>query len=512
MIKLVKLVLLALILIGITKTESFAGYYTPGTGVHWNMDDLVTNSGGIVTFGGGFYTLNDTVKVRAGDTLFINTNITVKFALNKSLVSSGVLLINPSTGVLFTALDTANKWSGVRIDSSNATIIKKLTIEYGVALRISDCSPLVDSCIFRSMGFATSSFTNAAIVLARTGCTISNCRFLNNYRAAIQSGANVNAWAKIINNFFQGNDLLNLNVPQINLGPSGTDTLRILNNQILRASTNSGGIGFLPIGNVFAVISNNVIKNNRYGLTFSGGNNINVLVSYNQIDSNNTQNDPLLGGSGIAFSGGSATSQQNSRVTGNLIRWNLWGITIQNRSKPNIGNLTNADTSDNGKNVFFKNNNASTPFIDLYNNSVDTIYAQGNSWGSTNPDTIAARIFDIADNPALGPVIYNPVITNIQTISSGIPNVFILRQNYPNPFNPVTKIEFELPVDAKVTIKIFDLTGREVSSLLNESRAAGFYSVNFNASSLSSGVYFYRITAEGISQKFDVTKKMMVIK
>ena len=493
-------------------SSSFAGYSTPGTGVHWNMNDLVTNSGGIVTFNSGFYTFNDTVKVRAGDTLYISTNITVKFALNTSLAVSGTLLLNPPTGVLFTALDSANKWSGVRIDSSNATIIKKLTIEYGVALRISDCSILVDSCIFRSMGFATSTFTNAAIVLARTGSVISNCQFLNNYRAAIQSGANVSVWAKITNNFFQGNDLLNLNVPQINLGPSGTDTLKILNNQILRASTNSGGIGFLPIGNLFAVISNNVIKNNRYGLTLSGGNNINVMVSYNQIDSNNTQNDPLLGGSGIAFSGGSASSQQNTKVTGNLIRWNLWGITIQNRARPDIGNLTNADTSDNGKNVFFKNNNSSTPFIDLYNNSVDTIYAQGNSWGSTNPDSVAARIFDVADNPALGPVIYLPVITAISGNSTAIPEKFSLSQNYPNPFNPVTKIDFDLPVSAKVSIKIFDISGKEVASLINGSRPAGSYSISFNASSLSSGIYFYKLTTEGINQKFEETKKMMVIK
>ncbi|CAN5562413.1 hypothetical protein BH10BAC5_BH10BAC5_19650 [soil metagenome] len=495
-----------------TCSACYAGYYTPGTGVRWNMNDLVVNSGGVVTFSSGSYIINDTVKIRTGDTLYITSDLTVKFALNTSLAVSGTLLLNPPTGVLFTALDTASKYSGVRIDSSNSTVIKKLTIEHGVALRISDCSIIVDSCVFRSMGFAASTFTNAAIVLARSGSTISNSKFLNNYRAAIQSGANVSVWAKITGNLFQGNDLYNLNVPQINLGPSGTDTLKILNNQILRASTNSGGIGFLPIGNLYAVISNNVIKNNRYGLTFSGGNTINVLVSYNQIDSNNTQNDPLLGGSGIAFSGGSASSQQNSRVTGNLIRWNLWGITIQNRSKPNIGNLTNADTSDNGKNVFFKNNNSSTPFIDLYNNSIDTIFAQGNSWGSSNTDSIAARIFDMADNPALGPVNYLPAITSVFSLSSNVPDKFILSQNYPNPFNPVTKINFVLPVSGLVKLNIFDISGKEVISLINNQMSPGTYSVTVNTAGLASGVYLYKLTELGDNHSFELTKRMVLIK
>ncbi|MBA2760806.1 MAG: hypothetical protein H0U39_02380 [Segetibacter sp.] len=134
------------------------------------------------------------------------------------------------------------------------------------------------------------------------------------------------------------------------------------------------------------------------------------MISYNQIDSNNIQGDPILGGSGIAYSGGSATSQQNSTVTGNLIRWNLWGITILGRSRPNIGNINNTDTTDDGKNQFINNTNSATPNIDLYNNSVDTIYAQNNYWGTTDIAITETRIFHQTDNPSLGPVIYLPVM------------------------------------------------------------------------------------------------------
>ena len=90
---------------------------------------------------------------------------------------------------------------------------------------------------------------------------------------------------------------------------------------------------------------------------------------------------------------------------------------------------------------------------------------------------------------------------------------FALGQNYPNPFNPSTTINFSLAVDSKVSLKIFDVLGQEVATLLNGQLAAGSQKVSFNASSLNSGVYFYRIDASGIDgQKFSSVKKMMLTK
>lgn len=91
----------------------------------------------------------------------------------------------------------------------------------------------------------------------------------------------------------------------------------------------------------------------------------------------------------------------------------------------------------------------------------------------------------------------------------GLPNSFVLKQNYPNPFNPSTKIEFNLPANGNVMLKIYDISGKEVSRLINnEFRNAGNYSVDFNASSLSSGVYFYKLEAGS----FTGIKKMMFVK
>jgi len=89
-----------------------------------------------------------------------------------------------------------------------------------------------------------------------------------------------------------------------------------------------------------------------------------------------------------------------------------------------------------------------------------------------------------------------------------IPTEFALYQNYPNPFNPNTTIRYQLPQESKVIIKIYDILGSEVITLLNEKKEPGVYEVEFNASHLSSGTYIYRIVADG----FVETKKMVLLK
>jgi len=89
-----------------------------------------------------------------------------------------------------------------------------------------------------------------------------------------------------------------------------------------------------------------------------------------------------------------------------------------------------------------------------------------------------------------------------------IPENYDLSQNYPNPFNPTTTIKFALPVDSKVNISIYNIVGQKVTELVNGEFEAGYHTVTFNASNLSSGIYFYRIDAG----KFNAVKKMMLIK
>ena len=104
---------------------------------------------------------------------------------------------------------------------------------------------------------------------------------------------------------------------------------------------------------------------------------------------------------------------------------------------------------------------------------------------------------------------YNITITGIaDSKSESIPAQFTLYQNYPNPFNPSTTIRYSIPKASLVSLKVYDILGREVASLVNEEKPAGNYKAVFNASSFASGVYFYRIQAGS----FIATKKLLLLK
>jgi hypothetical protein len=96
----------------------------------------------------------------------------------------------------------------------------------------------------------------------------------------------------------------------------------------------------------------------------------------------------------------------------------------------------------------------------------------------------------------------------IEVDYAAIPRVFSLSQNYPNPFNPMTTIEFGIPKESKVSLKIYDALGSEVETIVNEKMEPGYYKYQWNASRLASGVYFYRITAGN----FVSTKKLILLR
>ena len=95
-----------------------------------------------------------------------------------------------------------------------------------------------------------------------------------------------------------------------------------------------------------------------------------------------------------------------------------------------------------------------------------------------------------------------------QAVSIGFPKEFTLSQNYPNPFNPSTRIGYALPEAAAVQIRIYSLAGALVKTLVNEYKEAGYYSADFNAATLPSGVYFYQMS----TGKQSIVKKLMIVK
>ncbi len=105
------------------------------------------------------------------------------------------------------------------------------------------------------------------------------------------------------------------------------------------------------------------------------------------------------------------------------------------------------------------------------------------------------------------------VYSNELEIDVNLPAQYFLDQNFPNPFNPNTTINFSLPVEARVTVKIFNALGEEINRLTDNNYSAGFHSINFNADALASGLYIYSIDAVGIDNTtYRSVKKMMVLK
>jgi hypothetical protein len=117
-------------------------------------------------------------------------------------------------------------------------------------------------------------------------------------------------------------------------------------------------------------------------------------------------------------------------------------------------------------------------------------------------------------NWSAGWAVFNPksYVIGIQQISSNVPDNFSLSQNYPNPFNPVTNIKFELPSSGFVTLKVFNMLGEEVSSLIDQDMSLGTYKVDFDASALSSGAYFYKLSVNNANSSYTDVKKMMLVK
>ena len=100
------------------------------------------------------------------------------------------------------------------------------------------------------------------------------------------------------------------------------------------------------------------------------------------------------------------------------------------------------------------------------------------------------------------------IVTGVEDVKGGMPNIFSLEQNYPNPFNPTTVIEYSIQNGGMVRLTVYDILGQEIVTLVNNAQTPGLYEVEFNAQNLTSGIYFYRLTVGSLSE----AKKLMFLK
>ena len=184
-----------------------------------------------------------------------------------------------------------------------------------------------------------------------------------------------------------------------------------------------------------------------------------------------------------------------------------WRQVYMESVDPNIFNYSNLR-------LYFANN--STGYLLGFKNKILKSTDQGESWNEyLNPDRAINGIEFTDENTGYmvgeGGMIMkttNGGLVGVESFSSLVPSGFILNQNYPNPFNPSTVISYDLPYGDFVSLKVFDILGKEVLTLVNKKQTAGSYKVDFKAQGLPSGIYFYNLIVNGMSE----TKKMVLLK
>ncbi len=252
-----------------------------------------------------------------------------------------------------------------------------------------------------------------------------------------------------------------------------------------------------PIGG--EVMSLNISDN----YVFAGGNPVGVFISTN--DGANWQQSSLNSGivRAIVSNGSNIYAGTNSGV---FISTNYGANWVES----SLSTQYIYSMALNGSNLYAANG---TGGVWVSNNSGVNWTQRNEGFGGLNVQNVfisGSYIYASAYTGSNHTVFRRPLseLVGIQNISSEIPDGFSLQQNYPNPFNPSTKIKFAIPNSSFVKLAVYDMLGREVSSLVNEQLQPGTYEYEFEASGLISGVYFYKISTDNFSE----VRKMILIK
>jgi len=464
-----------------------AQYSTPGMGVNWTMDDLVANSNGVIILNG-----DDDYEIL--EDLNILTLDTISFYTETMVICHPEVLIT-FNGILFTELSLQdvvsfkgqgpgnNYFTGFRFENSTGSFLEKVHFNNAGGIKLVESYVEFLNCMFNDFN---QDYCTGTIDLYHSHPTITYCEFMENAGPAVLSGANANSSPQITDCYLFGNVSSNTNMPQINLGTSGTDSIRIVGCDIIGNAgyEQVGGIAITTLagGELKCRIEGNGIIQNRYGIT-QYGNGIGSIIRNNVIEDNDTQGDPMLGGSGINFFG---NESNQSIVSGNKITGNLWGITIQGTAAPNFGELENDVNL--GLNQFFDNGNEGEIY-DFYNNTPNDIMAENNYWGTMDPEVVESHIFHQPDDPSLGFVDYLPlfdIYTGLDDKNNSSPK--LITRLFPNPANEFLNIELR-DANSSCNVQLSDVSGKVVFS---REYADGKITIPVN--DFEDGIYLLRVS------------------
>lgn len=388
-------------------------FKTSGEGTLWTMSKLATVAESGVSVNGNVFTMVKNVEIAEGDRFDIEGGIKVMLGDNVRLTISGDANFVADNRVLFTAVSEEDKPYGIFMDGKSTVSFANIDFEYAGLRNFGQNGLNVDNCTFKWHNTVSNS---SALGLGTSGTSfvVTNCVFEECQRSAIGGAANYSNPIVIENCLFKGNGTRNLNAPQINLTTASKVVLR---NNIIIGNPEHNMVGGVVVSNLLGitgtletVIEGNEIRDNRFGVAVYNGQN--AVIKNNVIVGNKYETNANNGGSGINIYDPYKT--QMAVISGNYIEDNLWGITVIGGRDVNIGKTEDKDASDYnpGQNVFFNNGNGGMIY-DLYNNSDNTVYAQGNYWKSVDKqdrESIETVVFHKNDNSSLGEVIFMPAL------------------------------------------------------------------------------------------------------
>lgn len=384
-------------------------FQTNGKNNTYNFQTLagIENSG--VFKSGNTYVVKGTCTISQGDHFKIDEGAVVAFTDNARLVIQGTADLTTSLPTTLTKYGGASSCIGISVQNDAVTEVKNLNFEYVGLQGNTSAGMNVRSCHFSNHNGSIS----AALSLGSDGATfhITDCTFDHCQKAAIGGAANYSCPTTIERCTFTHNSQANGNVPQLNLTAASHVTVSECTVEGDPSLTMVGGIAianWFGYSGMKATVDHCLIKDNRYGITTMGIMDVDIIG--NELIGNNHETNPDNGGSGISLY--DPYLQQKAVITANRIEGNLWGITVIGCGDVNIGKTEvteDADDYNPGMNVFKDNGNRDV-FYDIYNNSTNKVYAQGNLWNVAQQDekSIEEVVFHKNDNPSLGEVIFMP--------------------------------------------------------------------------------------------------------
>ncbi len=395
---------LPIFLIFISLTQFLnAQWVSPGNGTSYTLPDLVNVTDGAVTQGPDGFLINTDLTISTNDVLVIDNQVSridaaaILLTINGSMVCTNT----GSNRVKFYGLNETEHFK-IRFENAVGCNIKKMYFSDGAGIKVIESEVTFDDVKFV---YFTRDYCNAVIDVFNCDPVIKNCYFMLNQSAAISSPANGQSSPQILNCDFDTN-VTDINSPQINLGPGGQDTIRIVGNEIytIMAQWYVGGISVADLmgtGSTKVLLKDNIIREGRYGYN-QQGQTISSVIEGNQFLNNFHEENPMNGGSGISIYGSSTNNKAILR--NNVITGNLWGITAIYLHDIDLG------TEDDWGNNEIHDNYNSGVIYDLYNNSVCDITAVGNKWGTIHESDIEDHIVHQTDDPSLGLVTYIPFV------------------------------------------------------------------------------------------------------